>query len=273
MSPCNWPISYANCKDMPTEPTEDEIEDQKRYEKIAAEYLWNWTGRKFGLCEVQLRPCRSNCAGNRSSTFFGKGPHAQASPWMPVMINGSWFNLRCGSCQQTSCSCSFTDSIVLPGPVHSIQQVLIDGEVLDPESYVVEGRSLLTRIDGGTWPNCQNVYAAPDQPDTFEVTYLKGLEVPLGGQEAAGTLADQLRKAACGDKSCQLPQRVQTVTRQGVSMTILDSFEELVQGKTGIWSVDSWVASITHPKRSGTVHSVDISRTPKGNVTWRSSTS
>src|SRR3546814_4772015 len=49
---------------------------------------------------------------------------------------------------------------------------------------------------------------------------------------SAGRLANELAKAACNDKSCGLPQRVQSITRQGVTVAVLDSFDDIDTGHT-----------------------------------------
>lgn len=106
--------------------------------------------------------------------------------------------------------------------------------------------------------------------DTFQVTYMRGIDVPMGGQVAAGRLACELAKAACGDNTCALPKRVQTITRQGVTVGLLDSFDDVDKGRTGIWLIDSWVASMNIPQsRAGRVLSPDrrsSSRQPRARV-------
>lgn len=125
---------------------------------------------------------------------------------------------------------------------------------MDPATYRVDNYRYLVRVDGGDWPVCQNMVSNPDtDTDTFEVTYNIGTAVPAGGQMAAGVLACQMAKAACGGAGCVLPQRLQTITRQGVTMTLLDSYNSLYEnGTTGIFIVDSWVSSINASnKRAG----------------------
>src|SRR5699024_472918 len=131
--------------------------------------------------------------------------------------------------------------------------VRIDGNVLPDSAYRVDYGNILIRTDGQTWPAVQDMLADPSELNTFEVTYKRGIEVPAGGQFAAGVLACELAKAYCGDQTCELPKRVQTVTRQGVTVGFMDQFEGLEEGKTGIWSIDSWIASVN---RVGTFASV-----------------
>jgi hypothetical protein len=63
-----------------------------------------------------------------------------------------------------------------------------------------------------------------------------------------------MAKAACGDSSCELPQRIHSVTRQQVSVTVLDSYDAFyMNGTTGLFAVDSWVNSVNFSRnRAGT---------------------
>lgn len=256
-APCQWPLSFAGCAGgtPPAIWAGAPEESRDLFARMAAEYLWRWTGRTLGVCEVTVRPCRQDCPDGRS-TFHGSGPSGSLR-WQPVLIGGEWFNLGCGSCGD-ACDCyGATSALRLPGPVASVVEVNLDGEILDPDTaYRLEGDRLY-RVDGKGWPTCQNMAAAPGEPGAWTITYEHGVPVPPGGQVAAGLLAIELLKAACGDKSCGLPQRVQTVTRQGVSVAVLDSFDDIDKGHTGIWLIDSWVASMSQPPRRSVVLSPD----------------
>lgn len=243
-------------------------EEVAQFETMAAEHLWNWTGQNYGLCDVVLRPCRADyCGGSasRPSTFEGRGPYTSLSSpfrWGPALIGGRWFNLGCGWCGD-SCSCNpaTVSAVTLPGPVASVTEVLVNGEEVPPTAYRVEDGRRLIRHDGIAWPTCQEVDLAPTEPGTWQIKYQRGTPVPSGGQVAAGLLACEFAKAACNDSSCKLPQRVQTITRQGVTMAMLDPMEDIDKGHTGIFLVDSWVASVTMPQsRPGRVYSVDVPR-------------
>jgi hypothetical protein len=213
---------------------------------MARDYLWNWTGRRFGLCEVTLEPCREDCTEGRS-TYYGSGPAVGGVAWRPVIIDGAWFNIGCGRCGDR-CGCGGAAPLRLPGPVASVTQVVEDGIILDPASYYVVG-SGIARTDGAAWSPCG-----------LEITYVRGTAVPVGGQQAAGLLARELALASCRDKACQLPQRLQTVSRQGVTVAMLDSFDDIDKGHTGIWSIDSWIASVTKPPTAARILSPDIRR-------------
>lgn len=250
--PCEWPVAYVDCEDDVTPLSSDTpAEISSAAEEMATTYLWNWTGQRFGVCTETVRPCRESSDAGRS-TWAGT-----TAPWTPVLLDGQWFNLTCGSCSRCRCGDDAT-ALHLPGPVASIGQVLIDGTPLPVDAYRVDDGSTLVRIDGGTWPTWQDMSASPSEPNTFEITYQRGLPVPIGGRIAAGVLAMEFVKALCDDNSCRLPRRVQSITRQGVSMAILDAFEDIEKGHTGIWVIDSWVASVLAPKRGGTVASPDF---------------
>lgn len=108
--------------------------------------------------------------------------------------------------------------------------------------------SWLHRTDGTGWSG------------TVDIVYQRGLAPPLGGVIAAVTLAVELQKASAGDSSCRLPKRVSSVTRQGVTMTILDPQLFLGQGRTGLADVDQWLVAVNpsgRPER-GSMWSPDV---------------
>lgn len=269
---CPWDVTYADCDGTCDAYTafEDPEKAKELYEAIASDLLWNWTGRVFGTCEVSVRPCQSGCADSGWSTYWGRGPlwdpgfpshgtgpHGGAS-WYPVLVSGRWYNVTCGCAGVCTCAVTGPTVLSLPGPIQSVTEVWIDGVVLPPTSYRVQNKRYLIRTDGEAWPQCQNMLADPTtDKDTFEVTYVKGLPVPIGGQVAAGRLACELALAACGSAECALPERVTTITRQGVTVGFADTYEDLKAGGTGIYSIDTWVASVTRSNSFASVRSYD----------------
>lgn len=264
---CTWPVSYAECGPCDVLSTEN----KPTFEAMAADYLWNWTGRAYGLCDTTIRPCRDDCTRG-VSTFWGQGPFPSVygqgnTGYWPVVIGGDWLNLACGTCIGR-CKCGDeAKTLRLPGPIASITKITIDGNVLDDSAYRVDNGRVLVRIDGDSWPKCQDLEAPLTDADTWSIQYDRGVAVPIGGQIAAGVLACEMAKAACNDSSCRLPARIQSITRQGVTIAVLDAFDGLERGQTGIWLIDSWVASLTQPKRGGQVYSVDVKRPRNRRVT------
>lgn len=270
---CEWPISYSACatNEEGTPLCFESMSplEQDLYEEIAVGLLANWTGGSLGQCPVVARPCRESL--DLGSAFWGRGPFpglpGRAGGYYPALIAGQWYNIACGVCG-TDCGCTTTPSLRLPGPVTDIASITIDGAVVDPDAYRVDNYHLLIRQDGGVWPVCQDM-SVDSGVGTFIITYTKGWPVPAGGQVAAGILACEIAKAACQDTSCALPQRMKTITRQGVSVTLIDEFKDLDEGKIGIWLIDSWVASVMKPRRGARVYSVDVPHPTPRRTTWR----
>lgn len=129
------------------------------------------------------------------------------------------------------------------GPVHSIIEVSTPGptptEILPSTDYVLVGARSLYPTDDATWDPC----------DGLVVTYSYG-EVPTESAKAAAkTLADQLVWARNGDDKCVLPERVTSISRQGVSWTLLDPQEFLADGRTGIYTIDLFLKTVNPGRR------------------------
>lgn len=247
-----WPVKYypsTKFKTMPGVPPPSEEEralELAPFERMAIEFLWEWTNRQFGLHTVEFAPCRIPCPSPAPTTYWGRGPYTSSYRWQPVLIGGAWYNLSCGACGLSECGC-LDAGLRLPGPMHDIVSVTLDGQVLDSSEYRLRG-NVLERLGGQGWPISSNC------DERFVVRYVIGREVPEPGQYAAGHFALELEKAARGDKSCALPQRLQSITRQGVTMDILDDFEDVKEGRTGIWLIDAWITSVTRTNNRSAVY-------------------
>lgn len=211
----------------------------------AAWLLWTATGKRYGLCERTYRPCRINCG------VSGGLP-------TPERIGGQWVNVSCGRCRG-ACGCDFVSEVDIPD-VQEVVSLRIDGEDVDPLGAVaVYDRHRIVRL-GGQWPGCQNL-SDIDGPGTWSITVLQGRPLPPGAATIAGILVCELAKACVGDSGCRLPQRVQTLTRQGVSVGFMDSFEQLDQLRFGLFEVDSWIEmSRSTIMQQPTITSVDRPR-------------
>ena len=265
-TPCVWSVSYLDCEEgtglsaLPDLPKDS----REAIEQTAISLLWEWSGRQYGICPVTVRPCR--ITSPHSSTYSGRGPF---SSWSSLTLRGETYMPRCGVCVG-DCACALEDgsrALLLDGPVAEVSEVQIDGEVLQPSAYELRHSSLLIRQDGGTWPLSQDLLSPNGAPGTFSITYLRGEAVPIGGQLAAGRLAMELGKAYCNDSSCQLPERLQTITRQGITVGFTDQFEGLSEGRVGIWVIDSWVQSVRSRPSVG-IYSPDAS--PAQRISGRS---
>lgn len=256
-SPCGWPLVFCGAcpelDDLATTTVTEPYETLRDVvEGMAVEYLWRFTGRRFGVCDTTVRPARQDCHPSTFESTAGFG-------FTPVLVGGVWRNVACGVCGD-DCACQRLYSVRLPGPIQAITEVLVDGDVVPASAYRVDDRDTLVRIDGEDWPLCNDLSLAPTEPGTWQVEYTFGTPVPDGGRLAAAVLACELAKAVCRSSDCRLPQRIQTLTREGVTVGFIDPFEGLEDGRTGLWSVDAWVASITRVPQRSTVHSPDRPR-------------
>lgn len=143
-------------------------------------------------------------------------------------------------------------SLKLPGyPVVEVTEVLIDGVAVDPELYRVDDQQYLVyqpeSLNSGTqnWPVFNDVRLPPGSVGTWSVEYVYGVAPPPGGKEAAAALGCELAKScSADDEDCRLPARVTSITRQGVTMAVLDPLTLFQDGLTGLPEVDLWVSAM-----------------------------
>lgn len=188
-------------------------------QEVGVTWLWEATMRRFGNCPVTILPCNQGCSS------YGSSP-----PWVPYRTAAGWVNVGCNRCGN-DCSCTHVDQIILPTS-GTVTEVVVDGSELSEDAWRVYNRKILARIDGGTWPTCQDLaYATTPE---FSVTYTPGNDVPAMGQLAAGSLICQLARRLCG-QSCDLPANATNVSRQGVSIVLDPGMT------TGLWVIDQWI--------------------------------
>lgn len=84
--------------------------------------------------------------------------------------------------------------------------------------------------------------------DAVRVYYQTKDNLPPGTQGKVMWLAEQYLLALTG-QACALPERVTSITRQGVSWTMLDPMDFLGAGLTGIGRIDTWLSTVRreHP--------------------------
>lgn len=183
---------------------------------MASDVLFNFTRRRWpGVCAETVRPCTGEC----------------------------------GSTSPTRCSCSWGSQVRLPGtPVVAVTEVKVDGVVVSPSEYRVDDIATLVALGDRRWPTCQNLSLDDTAEGTWSVTYEYGVAPPIGGVKAAASLGCQLALAcqpeAIRDGRCRLPRRVTTITRQGVTLAVIDPLSLFAEGLVGLPEVDLWVASV-----------------------------
>lgn len=203
--------------------------------QVATAMLWEMSGRRYsGACRATVRPHQQfTTCGPRGWYRRGRGP---------------W-------------GCRALDDVLLAGyPVREVEEVKVDGVVLDPTAYMlVEDRRLL-RTDGTWWPSCQYLERGDDEDGTFFVTYTYGADPPLTGRHAATKLACEIAKS-CADLECALPENTSRVVRQGVEVAV-DAARAL-PGGLGLQEVDAFLRVAGGPgRRRPAVVSPDSRRYP-----------
>ena len=232
---CEWPVDRS-C--LPVINPEDPERDAK-YVRLQAAVdtavgvLWALTGRQFGCQSLTARPC----PGWDDPEWDDYSPGLRAAA-TPVMLGGSWFNVPCGP---GGCSPDGPGNVRLPGPVAEVVEVEVDGQVIDPSSYRLEGDRLY-RAGGERWPS-QNMNLPLGEPGTWGVRYKRGVTPPPGAATVVGQLALEFWNVCEPGVACRLPRRWQSVTRQGVTVTKADPTDILAQGRTGLAEIDTWVAA------------------------------
>lgn len=229
---------------------EDDI-DAGRLERAAlasSELLFVASGRQFhGLCTDQVRPCSTSRA-----RWFGRRDIAAAS----ALLLGDC----CGTTDSPVCACSSHDSVRLPStPVVEVTEILIDGDPVGAGGWRIVDDTWLIRTGDDPWPCCQDLALPATEPGTWQITYTWGTAVPTSGQLAAEILACELAKSWAG-KKCNLPQRVTNVVRENVSMTVLDPFDFLDDGRLGIYEVDSFLGTFNPNKLQRPARLIDPRR-------------
>lgn len=125
-------------------------------------------------------------------------------------------------------------------PVRSVSAVHYMGRDLDPSEYSLRNSSYLVRKNSLPW--------VLEPMNELSVTYSYGTPPPAAGKRAAIRLANELILSDMGSSTCALPERISSVSRQGVSYTIMDPQEFIANGKVGIYEIDLFLASVNPTK-------------------------
>lgn len=231
---CVQPIDTSSCPDW--DAYDDAVQERSVF--MAWETLRYLTGFRVGNCPVTLRPCMKSCWDQRTWETYPSGARGGLSPHV---IGGQWYNIGCG-CRTDNCACVAVCEIRLPGEVAVVDQVLVDGVVLDPDAYRVDNGYRLVRLDDACWPLCQHMEKALTEVGTFGVTYTPGVSAEANPwvQSAAGALACEYAKSSSGSSACRLPANVTRVVRQGVTMDLATN--PFPGGLTGLREVDTLIA-------------------------------
>lgn len=146
-------------------------------------------------------------------------------------------------------------------PVQEISEVRVDGEVLDASAWALWGDNILARTDGGTFPCCQPINRDPatDQ-GTMEISLTIGVAPDEIAQLSVQEIACEIVNAFDDPENCRLPNKVQSLTRQQLSVNFTDPTSALLDGFAGLPLTDLWLASLDADQRRRGGRVVDLSR-------------
>lgn len=197
--------------------------------KTASYLLWALSGRKWSGVTTLTEIYRYNdYTGER--TFLGPQSLAPAVEPMGSATSLAWVRVS-------------PTRIRLRGtPVREVTEVRAmvrglteePGEVIEPSHYTLN--------DAATLDFNYNVVT------DLSITYKFGTPPPLAGEMAARQLAMEFAMAWDSDENCSLPARVTSISRQGVSYTILDNQAFIDDLKTGVYAVDLFLKTANPDK-------------------------
>ena len=124
--------------------------------------------------------------------------------------------------------------------VYSLERI-DTGECVEPGHFAVFDHRGIEATDCGCY--CWDICCG------LRVSYSYGAVPPAAGIWAAKTLAEQICLGMGGSAECRLPERVTSVSRQGVSYSILDPQDFLDKGRTGLYAVDLFLET-ANPDRA-----------------------
>lgn len=263
-SDTDWGCKFAPDKIAEMRSNPVTLKAMERSEALAWYTLASLTGYQVGVCPIIVRPCAASAgrAGSWMAAPVSGGnaaglPTAAIGTFSPYLSGGEWYN-ACGCSGPGSCGCDQLSQVELPGPIGSIERVVVSGEVIDPSRYRVDNANMLVSLDPDLrWPVRQNMAAGPDDIGAFSVAYYQGTPPSTVTRYCAGLLAAEFY-AACTGGTCKLPAGVTTLARQGVTFEIETGLFE--NGYTGIRPVDALIRMLNPNKlqRPVTVTSPDV---------------
>lgn len=225
---------WASPSDIPeSQRTLQSLEEWQSLIMQASEILFYLSGRQFS---------GSGCTETMTLRSIPPSPGAGSWPY-----HRSWGMCACWNFGSWLDGQFFPDPLGLIGFAHyqpmaiklprqritAVTAVTQNGVAFT--DYRLTGSGWLERTDGRSWVVCD---------DTTDVTFAWGIAPPESGVQAAITFAYELALSRVGSSKCQLPERVQSITRQGISVAVLDPQTFLKDGRTGLYLVDLFLAAV-----------------------------
>lgn len=212
---------WAGVNDLPTKrpDLDDDVWDDLLWQ--ASETLYSFTARQFS----------GGCESYAVLDDDEPGASARRLPVDPVASSG-WAGTP-GRRPGGGAALRGRLVVGLPGPyVTEVLAVLRDGVEIDGyRTRLPAGRVWPT--NGRPWPGDGSV----------AFRYRHGRPPPIGGRNSVVTLALEYAKAMSGGR-CNLPRRVESIAREGVTISMLNSFQMIGEGRTGVYEIDLWLREV-----------------------------
>jgi hypothetical protein len=203
--------------------TADTIDPTGPYTESAVQFacfvLYKLTGEKYN--------------GIQTTTEVYTADNLMSNLTQPVVVGGNMYNFPRSADGHRELRLRHT-------PIRSIQSITYLGRTLDPSEYSLRNNSYVVQKNSLPW--------VLNPVTELEVTYTYGTPPPAAGRRAAIRLANELILWDKGSGNCALPERISSVSRQGVSYTVMDPQEFISNGKVGIYEIDLFLAAANPTK-------------------------
>lgn len=247
--PCgDWPLDETICDDWASMPAVT-----GHAATIAVNNLWALTGRRLGTCQATIRPCAKadpyfTSTYNSGGTFPPGAAHTLPGTAFSILaIDGTRSNIlaACGDCFDSGRA-----ELHLPfRNVVSVDDVTIEGTPVatgaGESTFAIFDNNIVVWQHAGAdhlFPNYQDLTRPLGENKTWSITVTYGIPLPSDAAAITGLYACELAKAL-SDRKCALPRKLDTLSRQGVTMTFVNS-DYLSQGLVGHPDVDQWIVRL-----------------------------
>lgn len=206
---------------------------------FASEVLWMLSGRQWSG-----QGCEETAVLRSVSATPGRGDWPYHRSWgqCACWLSGSWVDgwLWPSATGWPGVHINAPYAIRLPrNRISAVTSVTVNGNPFT--GWELDGvTGWLRRTDGLGWGVCD---------DSTSVTYQFGSPPPMGAVEAVVQMAVEFAKSVYGLTGCKLPDRVTSVSREGITMTVIDPQTFLDKGRTGLYLVDLWLGAVNPKSR------------------------
>lgn len=224
------PVAETWSPIFPCDEDTIDAETLKAATAAAQSILFAVSGRRFGVYDT-------------TEEAFVVTSCQSLPTWQPYQLHGLWYNARCGG--------GCTQLTLRSQPVRTVAAVRSGDVTLDADDWFLTGNTV--NIPNGC-PACSGC-----ESPRFQVDYQWGIKPDELGNMALGEVACEVIEGWEG-RQCRLSARAQSVSRQGVTVDLLDAQELLDGGLIGTPLADSWIRTVNPNKlqRPSRVFSPDV---------------